>query len=96
MNEQLLIEPEEDLSVTSEDSGGKGPKFFVDIENAIYPWPKSTITTEEIAQLGGWDPALGVIEIDKDNNERTLQPGEIVELKPGKGFAKKPKWKRGL
>jgi hypothetical protein len=73
----------------------QGPKFFVNIEGQLHPWDSPTITTEEIASLGGWDPSIGVIEIDKDNNERTLQPGEIVELKPGQGFAKKIRFKRG-
>jgi hypothetical protein len=73
----------------------QGPKFFVNIEGQLYPWDAPTITTEEVAALGGWDPSIGVIEIDKDNNERTLQPGEVVELKPGQGFAKKIRFKRG-
>ena len=72
-----------------------GPKYFIDIEGTEFPWDRATITREEIAQLGGWDVALGVIEIDKDNNERTLSPGETIELKPGQGFAKKIRWKRG-
>lgn len=75
-------------------SGGKS--FYVCVEGNTHEWGSSTITTEEIALLGEWDVAQGVIEIDKDNNERTLQPGEIVELKPGHGFAKKVCWKRGL
>lgn len=73
----------------------KGPKFFVDIEGDLKPWDKDVITTEEIIALGGWDPSQGAILIDKDNNERTLQPREIVELKPGQGFSKKIKFKRG-
>jgi hypothetical protein len=72
-----------------------GPKFIVNIEGRDFPWPRSTITTEEIAHLGGWDPSVGVIEIDKDNNERTLQPGEVVELKPGHEFGKKVRFRRG-
>lgn len=72
-----------------------GPTYVLKIENEEYPWDQSTITTEQIAALGGWDPAVGVIEVDKDNIERTLAPGEIVELKPGLGFGKKFKWKRG-
>ncbi|MCI0458583.1 MAG: multiubiquitin domain-containing protein [Gemmataceae bacterium] len=75
------------------DQGGK--KFFVNTEGTEHPWDQPTITTEQIAQLGGWDPSLGVIEIDKDNNERTLRPGEVVELKPGHGFAKKIRFRRG-
>ena len=51
---------------------------------------------EQIAQLGGWAASQGVIMIDlKDNTERTLKPGEVVELKPGLGFSKKIRWKRG-
>jgi hypothetical protein len=74
---------------------GHGPKFFVDIEGALHPWDKSTITTEQIIGLGGWDPSQGVVLIDKDNNERTLQPGEVIELRPGYGFSKKIRFKRG-
>jgi hypothetical protein len=69
--------------------------FFVDIEGTVHPWPRDTITTEEIITLGGWQPSQGVIEILKDNTERTLKPGEIVHIKPGHGFAKKVLFKRG-
>jgi Multiubiquitin len=73
-----------------------GPKYHIDIEGALHPWHSDTITTEDILRLGGWDSTQGVIVVDKDNNERTLQPGEVVELKPGMGFAKKVKFKRGV
>ena len=73
-----------------------GPKFYLDIEGQEKPWDKDTITREEIAALGGWDISQGVVLIDmKDNTERTLTPGEVVELKPGMGFSKKVKFKRG-
>jgi hypothetical protein len=69
--------------------------YFVDIEGTVHPWSSETITTEQIIALGGWPVSQGVIEIDRDNNERTLQPGEVVHLKPGHGFAKKVRFKRG-
>lgn len=70
--------------------------FFLDLEGVIYEWEESTISAEQIAELGGWDPSQGVIEIDhKDGSERTLSPGEVVEIKPGKGFSKKVGFKRG-
>lgn len=72
-----------------------GPKFFVDIEGTVFPWDKETITTEDIIRLGGWNASQGVIEIDANNVEHTLQPVQTVELKPGHGFAKKVKFKRG-
>lgn len=75
----------------------KGPKYFLDIEGQEIPWDKDTITTEEVISLGGWDPSQGAIEINlKDNTERTLNPNEVIEIKPGHGFSKKIKYKRGL
>lgn len=74
---------------------GQGPKYWLDIEGTQVPWDAPTITTEQIIELGGWDSSQGAILIDKDNVERTLQPGEVVELKPGMGFSKKIRFKRG-
>ena len=65
------------------------------IEDQTIPWCKRTITTEQIAALGGWDVSQGVVEIDSDQNERTLQPGEVVKLKSGHQYGKKHCWKRG-
>lgn len=70
-------------------------EFFVSIEGKEYHWSKDTITTEEIAQTGGWPLEDGVKEIDSDNTEHDLRPGQVVHLKPGHGFAKKLRWKRG-
>lgn len=70
--------------------------FVLDIEGQLVEWNEPTITTEQIAELGGWDPSQGVILINfKDQTERTLEPGEVVELKPGMGFSKKIRFKRG-
>lgn len=75
---------------------GQGPKFTLDIEGQLVPWDEDTITAEQIADLGGWDISQGVVLIDlHDNTERTLQPGEVVELRPGLGFSKRVKFKRG-
>ena len=74
---------------------GQGPKYVLNIEGKQIDWDQDTITTEQIIELGGWDLSQGVIEVDKDNNERTLTPGEVIELKPVLGFGKKLRWKRG-
>src|SRR5262249_20328141 len=70
-------------------------KYIVVIEGKEFSWARDTITTEEIAGLGGFPVVDGVIEIDADNVERTLVPNETVNLKPGHGFSKKVRWKRG-
>lgn len=75
---------------------GHGPNYYLNIEDNVIAWDNPTITREEIAGLGGWELSQGVVEIDlKSNDTRTLSPGEVVELKPGKGFAKKHLWRRG-
>lgn len=74
---------------------GHEKTYTVDIEGTLHEWPNATITVAEICALGGWDASTGVIEIDKDNNERQLAGDDVVELKPGVGFAKKVRWKRG-
>ena len=78
-----------------EEKQGQGPKYTLNIEGVLTPWDEPTITTEQVIELGGWDPSQGAILIDKDNIERTLQPGEVIELKPGMGFSKKVTFKRG-
>jgi hypothetical protein len=79
----------------NEEKQGQGPKFTLNIEGELKPWDEPTITTEKVIELGGWDPSQGAILIDKDNNERTLQPGEVIELQPGMSFSKKIRFKRG-
>lgn len=69
--------------------------YILDIEGKEVPWYQDTITTEQIAKLGGWDVSEGVVQIDQRNNERTLAPGEVIKLEPGYGFSRKYKWKRG-
>ena len=80
----------------SEQGPGQGPKYCVNTEGTENDWSEPTITTEQIAELGGWDPAQGVVQINEDNTERTLEPGEVVELRPGRGFCRKIRWKRGF
>lgn len=83
------------MEQTVEALSARGPNYTLNIEGRDVPWESDTITTEQIAELGGWDVSQGVIEVDKDNNERTLAPGEVIQIKPGLGFGKKHRWKRG-
>ena len=74
----------------------QAPKFEVDIEGAFKPWDKDTITLEEVAALGGWDVSQGVVIIDlEDGTERNMEPDEVFKLRPGIGFSKKIRFKRG-
>ena len=69
--------------------------YVLCIEGRELPWNQPTITREQLAELGGWPIELGVVEVDPEGNERTLAPGEVVELKDNRRFGKKFRWKRG-
>ena len=73
-----------------------GAVFALWIEDKEFWWPRQTITTEQLAELGGWESSLGVQQIDLATGQaRTLKPGEVVDLKDAKTFAKKIGWRRG-
>lgn len=71
-------------------------KYDVNIEGQIYPWEEDTITVPQLRELAGYPADQQMIEVDlKDNTETVLSDDSVVELKPGKGFAKKVEFKRG-
>lgn len=72
------------------------PKYEINIEGNSYEWDHDSITVPELRQLGGLPADQEMIEVDlKDNSERVLVESETIDLKPGKGFAKKVGFKRG-
>ena len=71
-------------------------KYEINVEGVVKPWDKPTITVAEIRQLGDFPTDQPVLEVNlHDQSERTLAEDEVVELKPGHGFAKKVGFKRG-
>jgi len=80
--------------------GRDGPQtttaYCVNIEGTEHPWTHPAITSEQIAQLGGWDASQGVVEILPDNTERTMSRGESIRLQLGHGFCRRVRWKRGF
>jgi hypothetical protein len=86
--------PRKELAVAG--SHGQGPKYTVNIDDVDHDWDRETISVPEIRTLGGIEPGTAVLEVDlKTNIERTLDEDEIVTLKPGVGFGKKVRFKRG-
>ena len=76
---------------------GHGPKYHLDIEGVgLKDWDRDTITTEQLIELAGWDAGQQVVMVDEETNvEITLTANQTIDLKPGMGFAKKFRWKRG-
>jgi hypothetical protein len=72
-----------------------GSKYFVNIEGKEYPWDKETINAKEIRALAHFPANAQIVEEFPDGKERTIGEGEEVHLKPGHGFGRSPKFKRG-
>jgi hypothetical protein len=78
------------------DHHGQGPKYEINLEGSIYPWDSGTITVPELRGLANIPSDQPMLEIDLSTNvETTLPEDAVIELKPGKGFAKKIKYQRG-
>jgi hypothetical protein len=74
----------------------QGPKYQINIEGKLFDWDEGSISVPQLRELGGIPADQPMMEIDLETNvERTLAEDEIVELKPGQGFAKKVKYQRG-
>lgn len=75
---------------------GKGPKFRLNIEGTVFDWNEDTITVPQIRILGSVPSNVAVEMIDLETNvQRTLSETEVVDLRPGLGFAKKIRFQRG-
>ncbi|GAA1646529.1 multiubiquitin domain-containing protein [Catellatospora bangladeshensis] len=91
-----MVSTDSMLPARADNNAAGGPTFELNIEGRIYEWHEPTITPTQVRQLAGLPADQAVIEIDfRENTERTLGEGEVVELKPGRGFGKKVGFKRG-
>ncbi len=70
-------------------------KFSLWIEDREFFWGRDTITIPEIRKLGNLTADQPVVEILQDNTEQPLSENAVIELKPGRRFGKKIRFKRG-
>lgn len=78
------------------DKDTEGPKYFLDLEGTEYPWSEPTITVAEIRKIAGWTTEQQVMLVDLAANEETVLAEDAdIELKPGHGFGRKFKFRRG-
>ena len=87
-----------DQTVDAEGAEARREKtYYVDLEGVgVKEWHQPEITVPQIRELAGWDTTQPVIEVNLETNtDTTLAEDAVVTLKPGHGFAKKVKFKRG-
>jgi len=82
------------LAGDNEESLSQNCRFEIDGTEHI--WKNETITVRQIRQLGNLPDDLQVIEVDQDNNERTLDEDEVVIPRQGYRYGKKVRYRRGM
>lgn len=92
-----MTQHEDTRDQTKPDSGKpQGPTYLLDLEGSEHEWSQPTITVPQIRQLAGWGPEQQVMMVDlRTQEETTLTDDAVVELKPGHGFGRKFKFRRG-
>lgn len=73
-----------------------GPKYDVNIEGVVHDWPSPGITPAGVRSLAGWPEGEQVLAVDMETNiETPVGENETIALKPGVGFGRKFRFKRG-
>ena len=84
------------MNAVSEQEPGR--KYFLNIEGVgdEVPWDADTITPAQLRELASWPVTQEIVEVNLETSEETtLSENSVVQLKPGHGFGKKIKFKRG-
>ncbi len=72
-------------------------RYFLNIEGEEYKWHEPTITVAEVRVLAGWPTDQEVVLVDlRTNEEHVLDEASPIKLKPGHGFGRRFKFKRGI
>jgi hypothetical protein len=73
----------------------KGPFYTVEVEAVEYEFDHEPVTGGEIMDTAGVPRNVGLVQILEDGTQKAATVDEEFELKPGKQFKKRPRFKRG-
>jgi Multiubiquitin len=74
---------------------GHGPSYFVEVDGAEVEFDHEPVSGGEIMDEAGIPREQGLLELLDDGTQRQVGVEEDVELKPGKRFKKRPRFRRG-
>ena len=73
----------------------KGKFYIVCVDDVDYRFDHSPVTAGEIMDKAGVPRSVGLLLINNDGTQRSVDEDEEFDLKPGRRFKKKPRFKRG-
>ncbi len=86
------------MSTTSsniEQDSEKSHVYVLEVDGTEYTVDHEDITGAEIMALAGIPPEAGLVQILEDGTQKPVLADEVIELKPGRRFKKRPRFKRG-
>jgi hypothetical protein len=87
------------LAVKERTTGGTGAsggrRYFLEVDGQEYELDQAMITGGEIMDLAHIPHEQGLLELLEDGTQRQVSADEEVDLKPGKRFKKRPRFRRG-
>lgn len=83
-------------SVVSEQAKEERGKFFaVEVDGVEYLFEQEQVTGAEIMAKAGIPQSVGMVQILDDGTQETVALDAVFDLKPGRRFKKRPKFRRG-
>ena len=73
----------------------KGPFYAVEVDGTEYDFDREPVTGGEIMDKAGVPRSVGLVQILDDNTQKAVTVDEEFDLKPGRQFKKRPRFKRG-
>lgn len=82
-------------NTTNETRDKQGPHYFIEVDGQEYRLEQETITGGEIMDLAGIPRDVGLVLLHEDGTQEQVGADEVIELKRGRRFKKRPRFQRG-
>jgi len=74
---------------------GHGPSYFFEVDGVEYHVDHETVTGGQIMDMAGVPREIGLLQLLEDGTQAPVAVDEEFDLKPGRRFKKRPRFKRG-
>ena len=82
-------------AVENQHEQGERQKFTFSVDDREFTTEKAQLTGGQIMDMADIPHSQGLLLINDDGTQVKIEVGDIIDLKPGQRFKKKPRFKRG-
>jgi hypothetical protein len=73
----------------------RAKRYFVEVDGVEFEFDHEPVTGAEIMSKAGIPQEIGLVQTLADGTQKPVAPTDEIELKPGRRFKKRPRFKRG-